>query len=40
MIRKIEFDMDIEMRVPVPKRFRGLIGVSYRGENTYRIRAM
>lgn len=40
MIRKIEFDMDIEMRVPVPKKFRGIIGVMYRGNNTYTVKAM
>lgn len=40
MIRTIQFDTDIEMKVPVPMKFRGLVGISYKGENIYRVRAM
>ena len=40
MIRRMEFDTDLEMRLPVPKSFRGLVGISYKGDNMYRVRAM
>lgn len=40
MIRNVEFDVDIDMKLPARKKFRGLIGVSYKGGNNYRVRAM
>lgn len=40
MIRRLEFDTEIDMKIPVPRKFRGLVGVSYKGENNYRVRAM
>lgn len=40
MIRTIQFDTEINMKLPVPRKFRGLVGISYKGENTYRVRAM
>lgn len=40
MIRRMEFDTEIEMRLPAPKKFRGLVGISYKGNNMYRVRAM
>lgn len=40
MIRKVEFDTEINMKLPAPKKFRGLIGISHKGGNNYRVRAM
>lgn len=40
MIRIIQFDTEIDMKVPVPMKFRGLVEISYKGENSYRVRAM
>lgn len=40
MIRRIEFDTDLDIKRPIPMKIRGLVGISYKGENKYRIRAM
>lgn len=40
MIRVIQFDTYVSMSLPAPMRFRALVEISYKGENTYRVRAM
>lgn len=40
MIRTIQFDTELDIKIPVPIKCRGLVGMSYKGGNTYRVRAM
>lgn len=40
MIRRIEFDTELDIKVPVPRKVRALVGINYKGENMYRVRAM
>lgn len=40
MIRVIQFDSPVNMKIPAPMSFRALVEISYKGENKYRVRAM